>query len=398
MNTLMANLTSQSEKTQEILFVDDEIKIHKGLQRLFQQNKVPWKYMIAESVDDALAILQEHDIDTVITDLHMPNKDGFEFLSLLRKNQAWNDIPVVILTGLDNPELKIKALDMGAIDLLHKPLTPDYLLARINSILHIKRSQDVLKKENAHLSELVCQKIEALEATQLDLVWRLGRAAEFRNTDPGNHVIRTGYYSKILAESMGLAEDFSETIFLASFLHDLGKIGISGSIVLKPGSLTDSESKILRTHCQIGEALLSTRISKKGSNSTSINSSIGNMLDSQCNHFLQMAANIAGHHHEQWNGYGYPYGKKKEAIPLSARIVSISDVYDSLRSKRTYKPGIEHHEAIAIMRKENGFRFDPNVFSYFEQNRSAFQDIYHQHGDTNSQGAISEPTVYHRIT
>ncbi len=380
MDMLMNDWELPNQKTQNILFVDDDDKINKGVHRLFRQYQVPWTYSFAGGVDHALAILQEHDVDAVVSDICMPGRDGFELLAFLRGNHLWNDLPVVMITGMDNPGLKSKALDMGATDLLNKPVTPDDLLARIRSVLYIKRCQDTIKMQNAHLEELVSQRTKTLEATRLDMIWRLGKAAEFRSNETGNHVIRVGYYSKLLTERLGLEKEFSEMIFLTSPLHDLGKIGIPDSILLNTGSLTDAQWVTMKSHCQIGQDLLNTDTFTQINSFATMGLDIEEILNKERNPFLHMAAEIAAYHHEQWQGGGYPFGKQQEEIPLAARIVTISDIYDALRSKRTYKPMMSHNQAIAIMRAESSARFDPEIFSAFEHSLADFQDIHHQYG------------------
>lgn len=369
------------KKRQEILFVDDDINILNSINRILKQNHVPWIYRFAGGVDEALAILQEREVDAVIADICMPDRDGFELLGFLRSSKMWSDIPVVVLTGMYNPGLKNKALDMGATDLLNKPIIPDDLLARIRSVLQIKHCQDIIKLQNTRLRMLVRQRTKALEATRLDIIWRLGKAAEFRNNETGFHIIRVGYYSKILAENLGMAKEFTKMIFLTSPLHDLGKIGIPDSILLKPGSLDGVEREIMRTHCRIGQDILNPDTFGQKNSFANIDIALNEILYKDRNPFLQMAADIAGNHHEQWNGNGYPNGKKHEEISLPSRIVTICDVYDALRSQRTYKTRIAHDEAVTIMRKENTLRFDPEIFPIFEQSLSDFQDIYAQYRD-----------------
>ncbi len=384
MNNLMHEWRAPLEEPQVVLFVDDEIKIRKGIQRLFQQYQVPWVYRLADGVDEAITILQEQAVDVVVSDINMPHQDGFYLLTLLRNNPLWNDLPVIILTGIANQGLKSKALELGATDLLNKPVFPDDLLARIRSALHIKRCQDIIKKQNFHLEELIGQRTAAIEATRLDIIWRLGNAAEFRNGTPGNHVVRVGYYSKIIAEKLGMDKKFIDMIFLASPLHDLGKIAIPDSILLKPGWLTDEELVVMRTHCKNGQKLLNSFIFEQAScKAVSDNINDGVLLDER-NPLLQMASDIAGYHHEQWNGSGYPYQKKQEEIPISSRIVAIGDVFDALRNNRSDRAGIGHGETLAIMRKENAFRFDPDIFSVFEKSLSDFQDIHNQYKDSNA--------------
>lgn len=371
------------DRVQEILFIDDDSRVRRGVDRLFRQSRVPWACTFAASVDEALDILTEREVDAVVSDIRMPGRDGFELLNHIRGNPPWIDLPVVILTGLDNPGLKSKALDLGATDLLSKPVSPDELLARIRSVLHIKRCQDTIKLHNSHLEELVRQRTEMLEATRLDMIWRLARAAEFRSRETGNHVIRVGYSARILAERLGMDRDFTDTLFLTSPLHDLGKIAVPDAILDKPGPLTPEEWRVMQGHCLIGRDLLTARFSAPGHLPAAGRLSLTRILDQESNPFLQMAADIAAGHHEQFNGGGYPGGRKGAEIPLSARIVTVCDIYDALRSPRAYKPAISHEETMAIMRWEDTClnRFDPAIFAVFEQSLDDFQEIHHTYGE-----------------
>ena len=369
-----------STLNKNILFVDDDTNIHKGLNRLFVQQQVDWRYRFAAGVDEALDINEEGEVDAVISDIKMPVRDGFDLLVHLRHNSRWQDLPIVMLTGLENPVLKSQALDLGAIDLLNKPINPNDLLARIRSVLYIKDCQDKIKLHNIHLEELVRQRTEALEVTRLEMIWRLGKAAEFRSEETGNHVIRVGYYSKILAEQLGLPREVQERIFLTSPLHDLGKIGIPDRVLLKSGKLDSNEWEIMKTHCTIGQELLARSTVQRTSVFNTEENKMRKVLDSEDNPFLQMAADIAGFHHEQWQGKGYPFAVQGEEIPLPARVVAVADVYDALRSKRSYKTALQHEDTLALMRQENGIRFDPAVFSAFEQCLPRFIDIHHHYG------------------
>lgn len=372
-------LYSSLNKT--LLFVDDDTNIHKGLHRLFKQQRVSWQYCFASGVNEALDIIDAGDIDAVISDINMPGRDGFDLLTQLRNNSRWQDLPIVMLTGLDSSVLKSKALDLGATDLLSKPINPDDLLARIRSVLYIKDCQDKIKQQNSELEKLVRRRTEALEATRLDMIWRLGKAGEFRSEETGNHVVRVGYYSKRLARQLGWSREEQEMIFLTSPLHDLGKIAIPDRILLKRGKLDAEEWQVMKTHCTVGQELL-THDSILGSPAFDVVESTALKALQDDNPFLLMAAEIAGFHHEQWQGNGYPFAVRGEDIPLSARIVTVGDVYDALRSKRSYKPALPHDEALAIMRQENGIRFDPAVFSAFEQCLSDFITIHRQYSDT----------------
>jgi putative two-component system response regulator len=371
----------QNDTPQELLLVDDDDLILNGFHRLFRQNKVPWHYTLAKGVEDALTVLEQKNIDAVVTDIRMPTHDGLDFLNMLRNSQNWNDLPVVVMTGINDPVLKSKAINMGATDLLYKPIHPDDLMARIRSVLHAKKYSDTIKLQNSYLSEIIQQRTEALEATKLEMIRRLARAAEFRSNETGFHLIRVGYYSKVLSSNIGMDKDFIDAIYLTSPLHDLGKIGIPDSILLKNGQLTDIEWEIMKTHCVIGMDLLKSDCFEQSNIFATMNLPLGNKLNREPNRFLQMAADIAGGHHERWDGSGYPHGKKHDEIPLSARIVAICDVYDALRSKRAYKAEMQHDEAVALMRKESSFRFDPTIFSAFERSLSDFMAIHLRYRD-----------------
>ncbi|OQX20341.1 MAG: hypothetical protein BWK76_01835 [Desulfobulbaceae bacterium A2] len=349
------------DPVQTLLFVDDEPLILKVIDRLLRQRQAPWRCLFAGGVDEALSILAREPVDAVISDIMMPVRDGFDLLAALRNDPKYQDLPVVILTGLNDPGLKSRALDLGATDLLNKPMDPADLMSRIRSVLRLKRCQDDIKRQNTQLESLVRQRTAALAATRLDIIWRLGKAAEFRSEETGNHVIRVSYYSKLLAERLGLPRDEVETIFHTSPLHDLGKIGIPDRILLKPAPLDPEEWRLMQTHCRIGYDLLSQQSSLPFGDDD-----LGLVLRREHNPFLDISAAIACSHHERWDGSGYPAGLRGEAIPLAARIVAVSDVFDALGSRRVYKESYSTEQVLAIMRQCNGTHFDPAVFAAFE--------------------------------
>jgi len=390
----LTHLKSKKSK-QQVLFVDDEIKIRKGVHRLFQHYHVPWIYHLAESVDEALTILNEQEIDAVISDIRMPNRDGLDLLNTLRSNPSWSDLPVIILTGIANQGLITKALDMGATDLLNKPIAPDDLLARIRSALHIKQCHDIIKIQNIHFEEFVSQRFDAIEALRLDAIWKLGNAAEFRGNFTNNHVVRIGHYSKTVAEGLGMDKEFVDTIFLASPLHDIGKIGIPEIVLFKSTSFTNSELKILKNHCRIGQELLASDTFSLAQKIRSIGVKNEKQANKECNNFLKMASDIAGYHHEQWNGMGYPKGKKLNEIPLPARVVSICDAFDEFRNSNVTNTGLNLGETLTIMRKDNMIKFDPDIFRVFEQNLSIFQDIHYQYRDSGDKEKFGGASSLH---
>ena len=238
-------------------------------------------------------------------------------------------------------------------------------MARLRSVLHLKACQDELKCQNELLEQKVRERTRQLEASRLDIIWRLGKAAEFRDEDTGNHILRVGYFSRAIAEALGVERDFVDRLFLAAALHDIGKLGVPDSILLKPGKLTEDEWRIMRQHCEIGAAILQQHsnmgraFQERGSQESST------LCESPENPILEMAATIALTHHEKWNGDGYPRGLAEEEIPLAGRIVAISDVYDALTSERPYKPAFSEEKALAIIREGVGQHFDPEVCAAF---------------------------------
>ena len=246
-------------------------------------------------------------------------------------------------------------------------------MARLQNILKLKSYQDQLKLHNEILKQKVSERTAQLAASQRDIIWRLGKVAEFRDLETGNHVIRVGYTSRIIAETMGLDHDFVENLFLAAPLHDIGKIGIPDGILLKPGKLTAEERSIIERHCVIGAEILrkDSRITKGSQGGASP--------------LMEMAATIALTHHEKWDGSGYPDGLVGDSIPLESRITAVADVYDALRSERSYKSSFTSDEAASIIRDGIQGHFDPAVVAAFDDSLERINTIrkeFSDHRDT----------------
>jgi putative two-component system response regulator len=260
------------------------------------------------------------------------------------------------------------------MDILSEDAEPEEVLARIHSALSIKEYKDEIQAHAQHMEQVVRERTAELELAQAELIWRLGRAGEYRDQETGNHVIRVGLFSQCLAVNMGLDAGFAHKLFLTSPLHDLGKIGIPDSILLKPGKLDEQEWKTMQGHAAIGAEILRDEIVSREhvARLGLANLGVGVLAH---NPFREMAAQIAEAHHERWDGGGYPAGLSGEDIPLAARITTVADVYDALCSRRPYKEAYEESEALAIMRRGNGTQFDPNVFSAFEESLEEFRAI-----------------------
>lgn len=289
-------------------------------------------------------IFLEKTFDLVFLDINMPLIDGFAVLSLMQQKLAKAQRPpVIMLTAQADNTSRVKALEAGASDYITKPFNRIELLKRVNIHLENWHFKQALKLENKTLEQKVKARTLKLEAMKLDMIYRLGRAAEYRDNETGNHVKRVSLIAQAIAQELGMDETFCRLISVASPMHDIGKIGVSDTILLKPGKLTDEEYVLMQNHVKIGAEILSNGDSS----------------------LLKMAHEIALTHHEKYNGKGYPNGLIGQTIPLSGRIVAIADVFDALTSERPYKKPWPAAEALALIQREKGQHFDPQLVDVF---------------------------------
>lgn len=376
--------------TSRVLLVDDEPNVLRGLQRVLSDDASDWDVRTATGTEEALAALRQENYDVVVTDANMPGRDGFALLAELRGAPETRNIPIIIVTGRNEDDDKRRALEMGAVDLLTKPVHPQDLLARLRSAVRLKAYEDHLRDQNAILEQKVAERTAELTDSRLDIIWKLGKAGEHRDEQTGNHVVRVGCYCRVLAQALHLDREFVEMLFLASPLHDIGKIGVPDGVLRKRGRLNDDEWAVMKQHCKIGAEILREDSRVMRVYREWYRRPAGGPLGSHRNPLLQPASSIALTHHEWWDGSGYPMGLAEQRIPLASRIVALADTYDALRSERPYKPALSECETLAIIREECGKHFDPEVCAAFESSVRSFRAIRSQFADPPGKAVETE--------
>ena len=346
-----------------ILIVDDdELSIKLMVQWLSNKG---YRCYSSTSGKIALELVPIVRPDLILLDVMMPGMDGCEVASRLKSDPETAATPIILVTAMEDKQSMIRGLSSGAEEYLKKPIDASELLIRVRNILRLKKMSDLLIQCNEMLEEKVQQRTRQLQSSFLDTIKGLGRAADFRDDETGAHVRRISYYSQVLAKELGMDHDFCDQIFHASPLHDVGKIGIPDHILFKPGPLDEAEWEIMKRHTIDG----------------------GNILSDLESPYTAMGKEIALYHHERWDGSGYPYGMVGEAIPLPARIMSICDVYDALRSPRPYKTSIGHAESVNIILNGDGrtepHHFDPEIHSVFAECAEEFEQIFAEAPDNS---------------
>ncbi len=359
-----------NNRKSRILIVDDEEQNRDLLGEIL--TRMGHEVEFAEDGFQALSMIKLG-FDLVLLDITMPGMDGFEVARRIREQFDEQELPICMVTGLSGREERLRAIRAGANDFVSKPADTMEISVRVASLLRLKESHDTIKRHQTELEAMVEQRTRDLRSAlqesaqaerkayhaQLETIERLVLAAEYKDEDTALHIKRMSRYSSLLAIKLGLRPQECETILNASPMHDVGKIGIPDTILLKPAKLDTDEWEIMKQHTVMGARILGGSVSE----------------------LLQAGEIIAISHHEKWDGSGYPNGLSGENIPLHGRIVAIADVFDALTSKRPYKDAFSNEKALEIMREGRGKHFDPTMLDLFLNNFVDIEKIQNQYCD-----------------
>lgn len=334
-----------------------------------------YRVKVANSGSRALKILEGELLpDLILLDVMMPEMSGWDVCRVIQSTKRLAHIAVIFLTAKTSPDDEKLGFDLGAVDYISKPINPATLLARVKTHLSLKRMSDVLRNRNLVLKDEIDKGVQEIRAIQETTIHAMASLAETRDNETGNHIRRTQNYVKTLAQTLSkhprfaryLTDEQIEMLYLSAPLHDIGKVGIPDHILLKPGRLDAAEFEIMKTHTTLGyQSILSA------SERLSAGSS-----------FLTCAMEIALSHQEKWDGSGYPQGLSGDAIPISARLMAVADVYDALISERYYKKAFSHESAVGIILEGRGSHFDPDVVDAFQRIERKFVEIATKFSDS----------------
>lgn len=342
----------------KILIIDDQAALRRLLSDFL--TGCGYETKTGENGLDGLFIQEQWPADLVTVDLSMPILDGLGFIK--KAHERWPDLPIIVVSGIDAVDKAVEALRLGARDFITKPIESLSLVQ--NTVEKALESAELIRQNRDYqqnLEKMVHQRTEELQEIKQQLLFSLGKASEYRDNETGRHVIRVGKMAKVLGHAMGMPEATSSILMEAAPLHDIGKIGISDTILLKPGRLTEEEIAIMHQHCAIGCAILRPPSAESLSDEELFSDIIKKANNIDDIPLLDMARVIALCHHEHWDGNGYPNGLAGDDIPLVARIVAVIDVYDALGSERPYKKAFTEEKCQQILRSETGTHFDPKV-------------------------------------
>ncbi len=363
----------EQTKSAKIMIIDDEPLVIRVVRRFLQSTGYTQFIEITESTR-AMEAIQVQRPDVILLDINMPLVTG---LDILRARQNITDCvftPVIILSADSDAKTKHEALQLGATEFLKKPVDPHDLILRVQNALIVKAHQNHLSNYAEMLEREVEKRTEEVVRSREQIIHCLARAAEYRDNETGQHVVRVGKYAAIIADELGFDKGYCHQIELAAQLHDVGKIGVPDSILMNPNRLDAEQMAIMSTHCDLGLAIIGPLAESELETHRNIVSGGKELRGQEVTPLLKLASSIALTHHEKWDGNGYPRGIKGEDIPIEGRITTVADVFDALSTKRPYKEGFPLKKCLEIMNSEKGTRFEPRIFAAFLRR---FQDVVH---------------------
>jgi putative two-component system response regulator len=381
------SLSLDFSKKPVILIVDDTPDNLMLLAALLQDL---YTVKAANSGDKALRIIEAGPLpDLILLDIMMPGLSGHDVARQLKAEPRTREVPIIFLTALASTEDETRGLLMGAADYITKPISPPIVLARVDTQLKVKAAADFLRDKNDYLEQEVERRTREVKAIQDVTIHAMASLAETRDNETGNHIRRTQHYVKVLAEHLRTHPRFRHylddasilMLFTSAPLHDIGKIGIPDRILLKPGRFTPEEFEIMKEHPRLGRDAIAAAEKQLGMEVP----------------FLKVAKEIAYGHQEKWDGSGYPEGLAGDAIPISARLMAVADVYDALISRRVYKDGMPHAVAVKIIVEGRGQHFDPDICDAFVACLPDFERIAAQFHDSDDDMAEKAAALAHAL-
>ncbi|THB80396.1 MAG: response regulator [Desulfobacteraceae bacterium] len=363
-------------KTKKILVVDDS---RHNIDLVIGALSSHYLISVATNGQDAISLANDGQPDLILLDVMMPEMNGYDVCLRLKSSGHTRDIPIIFLTALDDDDDEVRGLQYGAVDYITKPFNPRLLERRVKNHIALKEHRD-------NLELLVSKRTHLLNLTQDVTIEIAGNLAEFRDPETGGHIKRTKNFVQCLAIAMRsgsgnleypMDDNIIELLVKSAPLHDIGKVGVPDSVLLKPGKLTSHEFEQMKQHTIYGKNIIKASEKSLGKQS-----------------FLSIAREIAHSHHEKWDGSGYPQGLKEKEIPLSGRLMTVADVYDALTTKRVYKPAFSHDKAVAIIKNSKGKQFDPDLVDLFLKNEKEFNAIATKYAEPDD----LEPEVSHGNT
>ena len=356
----IANLNTDPKKS-SILVVDDELVNVRLLEKIFMTMEYS-NVICTQDPTQVVSLYQQHNFDLILLDLDMPRLDGYGVMEQLNKLTDNNLPPILMLTAQHMQSYRQRALDSGARDYVTKPFDAKELLSRVNNLLQAQMANKYMRYQNEILEHKVLERTKVIHDTRLQVVRRLGIAAEYRDEETGLHIVRMSKMAVVIAKAAGMNDEQCDLLLNAAPMHDIGKIGIPDKILLKAGKFELDEWAIMQTHAQIGADILS-----------------GDDSD-----LMVMAYDIAISHHEKWNGNGYPNGLQADAIPFVGRITALVDVFDALTSVRPYKEAWPVEKAINLIKEESGQHFDPGLVKIFIEKLQDIIEIKDKYAEPTS--------------